>query len=42
MLSDFDIAMSAALTALFVSMGEFYQAAASLGLSLYLIASEGD
>lgn len=39
MLSDFDIAMSASITALFVSAGRFAQAVAFLGLSVVLIAT---
>lgn len=39
MLSDFDIAISASITALFVSAGRFAQAVVLLGLSVVLIAA---
>lgn len=37
--SDFEIAMSASITALFVSAGQFVQAVAFLGLSVVLVAT---
>ncbi len=37
MLSDFDIAMSASLTALTISMGQFMAAATALGLSFFIL-----
>ena len=40
MLSDFDIAMSASLTGLLVSMGQFAQASVVFGLSLFFISEE--
>lgn len=42
MLSDFDIAMSASLTALLLSMGQFAQASVALGLSFFLAVREED
>lgn len=39
MLTDFDIAMSASITALFVSAVQFAQAVAFLGLSVVLVAT---
>ncbi len=39
MLSDFDIAMSASITALFVSAGLFVQALAALAVSTVLVAT---
>ncbi|MFC5423243.1 hypothetical protein ACFPOB_27230 [Bosea eneae] len=39
MFSKFDIAMSASVTALFISAGRFAQAVAFLGLSVVLIAT---
>ena len=42
MLSDFDIAMSASLTGLLISMGRFAQASVALGLSLFLLDPEED
>lgn len=40
MLNDFDITMSASLTALFFSMGQFAQATTSFGLSLFFFTQE--
>ena len=40
MLSDFDIAMSASLTALLISMGQFAQATVAFGLSLFFVSEE--
>lgn len=42
MLSDFDIAMSASLTALLISMGEFANALAAFGLSLVFVVGDED
>lgn len=42
MLSDFDIAMSASLTALLFSMGQFAQASVAFAFSLGLILGEED
>lgn len=39
MLSDFDIAMSASITALFVSLGQFAQAVTFFCLSAVLVAA---
>ena len=40
--SDFDIAMSASLTALLISMGQFAQATVAFGLSLFLFVPGED
>lgn len=40
MASDFDIAMSASITALLLSMGQFAQAVVAFGLLLALFVSE--
>ncbi len=39
MFSKFDIAMSASVTALFISAGQFVQAVVFLGLSVVLVAT---
>lgn len=42
MLTDFDIAMSASLTALLISMGQFANAIAAFGLSLFIVIRNED